>query len=99
MIIDGREFFLLKNDNAYFWLDRINRGVFYIANAIGLFVIIYMLFRIRHVADETLIKRECLIIVGVWILFSIQVFGTFVGDTLAVCIDGWSVLEAIQYTY
>jgi hypothetical protein len=29
-----------------------------------------MIYRIRHINDETLIKRECAFIVGVWIFFS-----------------------------
>ena len=76
-----------------------NRGVFYAANALVLLIIICMLFRIRHVADETLIKRECAMLVMVWIFFSVWVFGAFVSDGLSNCIGGWSYTQAVRFTY
>ena len=33
-------------------------------------ILLFMIYRIRHIDDETLIKRECAAIVGMWILFS-----------------------------
>ena len=90
----GRSFLIFNEENATI-LENINRSIFYVANAAGLLIIIFMVFRIRHVADETLIKRECAIIVVVWIVCSIWVFGTFISDALANCIGGWTYPQAL----
>ena len=44
---------------------------FYIVNWIALLAIVGMVFAIRHVTDETLIKRECFYLSGIWVTFSL----------------------------
>ena len=94
----GRGFLIFNMDNATV-LEDINRSIYYVANAAGLLIIIFMVFRIRHVTDETLIKKECALIVFVWIVCSIWVFGTFISDALANCLGGWTYPRALQLTY
>ena len=95
---DGRNFFVFNASHASI-LENINRSIFYIANCSGLLIIISMVFRIRHVADETLIKKECAMIVVVWIVCSIWVFGTFISETLADCVGGWTYTDALRVSY
>ena len=58
---------------------------FYIVNWIGLFVLIWLVFRIRHTSDDTYLKYECACIVGVWILFSILQYSTFLYISNVTC--------------
>lgn len=49
----------------------INTMVFLGLNWVFLVLLLLKIYRIRHINDETLIKRECAAIVGVWISFSL----------------------------
>ena len=59
-----------KDDSQYIFLEYVNKGSFYVSNAVALLIIIVMVYRIRHVVDETLIKKECAIIVLAWMFCS-----------------------------
>jgi hypothetical protein len=48
-----------------------NDLVFYIINWLFILVLILMIYRIRHIQDETLIKRECSRIVPIWTCASV----------------------------
>jgi hypothetical protein len=48
-----------------------NIVAFLVFNWFFLVVLLLKIYRIRHINDETLIKKECGMIVGVWISFSI----------------------------
>jgi hypothetical protein len=50
---------------------------FLVFNWIFLTTLLIKIYRIRHIHDETLIKRECAVILGVWILFSIAQYALF----------------------
>lgn len=41
-------------------------------NWIFLVTLLLKIYKIRHIHDETLIKKECMVIVGVWIVFSVS---------------------------
>ena len=58
---------------------------FYILNWIGLLLLIWMVFRIRHTGDETYLKFECVWIVGVWVFFSIIQYATFIYNYIVSC--------------
>lgn len=64
--------YLLMNDNSYPIMKTINTFMLFGVNWIFLVGLLIMLFKIRHIEDETMIKRECVIIVGVWVF--VQVF-------------------------
>ena len=67
---EGRKYEFL-NGNDYTVLDTTNNMAFYIVNWIALLAIVGMVFAIRHVTDETLIKRECFYLSGIWVTFSL----------------------------
>ena len=48
-----------------------NTACFYIINWIGLLILICLVYRIRHTSDDTFLKIECVLIVGVWTFFTI----------------------------
>ena len=92
--------FLSASQTQFAILESLNRVVFYVVNAMVLLVIISMVFRIRHVVDETLIKRECAWIVFLWIICSFWVFCVAINDVLGYC--NWGILsemDAIRVTY
>jgi hypothetical protein len=58
---------------------------FLVFNWIFLTTLLIKIYRIRHIHDETLIKRECAVILGVWILFSIAQYIFFLLSQTQLC--------------
>jgi hypothetical protein len=58
---------------------------FLVFNWIFLTTLLIKIYRIRHIHDETLIKRECAVILGVWILFSIAQYIFFLLSQKQLC--------------
>ena len=67
----SRDFFILKSNSQYRFLQLYNTTMFFVINWLFLVILILMIYRIRHVNDETLIKRECALIVSNLVLFSL----------------------------
>lgn len=44
-----------------------NTAIFIVVNWVFLVVLAQMIYRIRNIQDETLIKQECVAIIGSWI--------------------------------
>lgn len=61
----------LLNSNTFETFKAINTMVFLGLNWIFLVLLLLKIYRIRHINDETLIKRECAAIVGAWTSFSL----------------------------
>ena len=62
-----------------------NSIIFYTINWIGLVVLIWMVFRIRHTGDDTYLKAECGTLVGTWVFFSFIQYSTFVYNYVLNC--------------
>lgn len=62
-----------------------NSVMFYVVNWCALFVLIWLLYGIRHTGDDTYLKIECMIIVLVWTSFSILQYSTFVYNYIISC--------------
>ena len=58
---------------------------FLVFNWIFLVTLLIKIYRIRHIHDETLIKREGTVILGVWILFSIAQYALFLFTQSILC--------------
>ena len=69
---------------------------FYILNWIGLLLLIWMVFRIRHTGDETYLKFECVWIVGVWVFFSIIQYATFIYNYIVSCDHENGEISAVE---
>ena len=80
-------------------LQAINSTSFYIVNWLVLLFIVWMVFLIRHMSDETLIKRETALIVGIWLASSFLQFLTFFGTQFRNCYRDTPVPEVIAHTY
>lgn len=64
-------YILLKQGQSYFPYRNVNTVAFFFVNWLFMMALIQMIYRIRHIHDETLIKNECLWIVAIWIFLSI----------------------------
>jgi hypothetical protein len=62
--------FLNEDARSYYQIVLINVTSMTVTQFIYYTILLFMIYRIRHIDDETLIKRECAAIVGMWILFS-----------------------------
>ena len=80
----GRKYLFLDGDD-YSVLDTTNNMAFYIVNWLALGAIVGMVFAIRHVNDETLIKRECVYLSAIWVVFSLIQFSMFFWSCSIVC--------------
>lgn len=56
----------------------VNSVLFYVINWFGLFILIWLIYRIRHTGDDTYLKVECVFIVSIWTIFSIIQYSCFV---------------------
>ena len=68
-------------------------------NWIVLVLLVYMVFLIRHMSDETLIKQETVIIVGIWLFASFLQFSTFFVTQFKDCYRDNKISEVIADTY
>ena len=64
--------------NSFYALMLANGISYFFMNWIGLFILILLVYRIRHTEDKTFLKVECVLLVGAWVLFSILHYGTYV---------------------
>ena len=95
----GHTYKFLNDKSDYAVLESINSASFYIVNWFALIAIVVMIYRIRHATDETLIKRECFIIVIVWVFFSILQFTMFFWGQLSDCHKDSPMTKIIDHTY
>ena len=58
------------HNSDFYSLLIINQLSFYVVNIIFLVALIFMVYKIRHINDNTFIKNECAIICTWWILCS-----------------------------
>lgn len=62
-----------------------------------------MVYKIRHIDDDTKIKAECASIVGIWLFLSIWQYTIFVADNIESCNkksgNGWNDSTIYQLTY
>lgn len=52
-------------------LILINETSSAVFNGFFFFILIWMIYKIRHIVDDTLVKNECAYVVTVWIFMSI----------------------------
>ena len=95
----GRTFLLLNSSADYEVLQTINSASFYIVNWLALVAIVAMVYAIRHVMDETLIKRECVLLVFIWVMFSIIQFSMFFWGQISDCFQDNPITSVIESTY
>jgi hypothetical protein len=74
---------LKENDFGDYKLASITS--FLVFNWLFLVVLLRKIYRIRHIHDETLIKRECAVIVGVWTVFSVVQYILFLINQSILC--------------
>ena len=67
----SRDHFFRLSDNNFSGYKLASITGFLVFNWLFLVVLLRKIYRIRHIHDETLIKRECAVIVGVWSFFSV----------------------------
>ena len=72
-------------DHSIRTLTVANSISFYIINWIGLFILIWLVYRIRHTSDDTYLKYECACIVGTWLIFSVMQYSTFLYVSNVTC--------------
>ena len=96
---DPDHYIILKGPSQYQILQGINITSFFVVNWIVLFLIVLMVCQIRHMNDETLIKRETVIIAGTWLVASFIQFVLFFVTQLKDCIQHNPISEVIQNTY
>jgi len=74
-MFENKSFFILKTRESYYVLQFINILAVFFVNWAFLLVLVVMIYRIRHIEDDSLIKKECVVIVAWWVsLTSIQYF-------------------------
>jgi hypothetical protein len=74
-MFESKSFFILKTRESYYVLQFINILAVFFVNWAFLFVLVVMIYRIRHIDDDSLIKKECVVIVAWWVgLTTIQYF-------------------------
>ena len=84
--MDGTDIFLIDlRLSSYETFTITNNIFFYIVNWLGLFIMIVLFFKIRHTGDDTYLRLECGIIVGVWVVFSVLQYGTYIFNSVISC--------------
>lgn len=63
--------YLLINQKNFGYYKLTNTILFLVFNWIFLATLLHKIYKIRHIHDETLIKKECMVIVGIFIVFSV----------------------------
>ena len=78
MKAEGHEHFVWDlKDNQFDKVTLFNSISFYIFNWVGLVILLFLAYRIRHTGDDTYLRLECIFIVGIWMLFSFPQYATF----------------------
>lgn len=82
----GESYFLfLKSQDSYFVMQFINLFAVYFTTFGFLLVLIFMIYKIRHINDDTLIKKECAYVIGLWIIIGTIDFLLYLIYQYAVC--------------
>lgn len=89
----------MHDRSDYSILQILNSASFYIVNWLALISIVGMMYAIRHVTDETLIKKECSILVLIWVIFSIVQYSMFFWGQISDCYRDNPITNVIQSTY
>ena len=70
-LLDGsRTFWVINAESNYLVLRGSNTASFILVNWCFLVVLLYMIYRIRHIHDDTMIRMECVWIVFTWVSLS-----------------------------
>lgn len=86
MQINEKDYFIWHlSRNSFEQMTLANSISFYLVNWAGLIVLIWLVYRIRHTSDDTFLRRECVCVVGLWVLFSILQIATFVYNYIMSC--------------
>ena len=94
MQANGTDLFLLKLGHSTFEILSIANSLsFYLINWIGLFILIWLVYRIRHTGDDTHLKVECMFIVGIWLVFSLGQIIIFVYNYTLRCHGQMGMIE------
>ena len=72
----------MQTDASFAVLQAINVLSFYSVNFIFLFTLLWMVYKIRNINDDTKIKAECATIVLLWLFISIWQYAVFVSDQI-----------------
>ena len=70
MYYDDKSYLLLKTDQSFAVIQTLNIITFLVSNWLFLVVLLWMIFKIRHIEDETLIKWESVCLISTWTIFS-----------------------------
>ena len=92
-------FLVLNRPEQYNTLQLINNTSFYILNWIVLALLIWMVYKIRKMDDETLIKKETVTIVAIWLFASFSQFTAFFVTQYNDCYRGNPISRIISNTY
>ena len=69
MISEKKDYYAFFNINTEFEvLSNLNNFMYYSINLIIQVGMLFMLYKIRWINDDTLITKECMIVVFVWVL-------------------------------
>ena len=69
MIREKKDYYAFFNINTEFEvLSNLNNFMYYSINLIIQVGMLFMLYKIRWINDDTLITKECMIVVFVWVL-------------------------------
>jgi hypothetical protein len=82
---DKNNYLLLNKGSNFEVYQIVNSIAFYVINWVFLVVLIWMIYKIRNINDDTSIKRECAWIVGIWTTLSILQYVTFLIQTKDEC--------------
>ena len=82
LINQNRHYAIMQTDASFAVLQAINVLSFYSVNFIFLFTLLWMVYKIRHINDDTKIKAECATIVLLWLFISIWQYAVFVSDQI-----------------
>lgn len=81
----NRKYLFLDQQSSYLNYRLMNSVAFFVTNWTFLMLLTWMIYRIRHIQDETLIKNECAWVVGIWISLSVCQYILFLVYTSAEC--------------
>ena len=96
---------LVENFHYYLFLDRegtyaalttINILSFYSLNFFFLLALTIMVWRIRKIDDDTMIKSECTTIVILWCFIAAIQYGFFIATQLDSCDSSWLTDHNLQ---
>lgn len=78
-------YLIMKSKESFYVLQAINLVAVYIINFAFFVILLFMIYKIRHINDETLVGRECSYVIGLWMFTSITNFAAFEVDAFGSC--------------